>query len=478
MSYSNWLKTLVFSTLLSFAGGLAAQNQMTLEDCIAYAQANHPELKIAQLKISDAEWQIKENTATGLPQVTVGISYTGFIQRGGLPSSALSFGGGGAPPPQSLIDGFENAGIDGFFDWFGGLFASDPDSKLYFAPVHSVAGELKASQLLFSNSYRLAKKAARYYRDYVAMSLNTTRRTVRNQVIDAYLPALLIADNVKILDKNIGNLEKLIGETREVNKAGFAEQLDVDRLELSISTLKSERENLVRQQEIVVNALKLMMGMAIAENIQPSDNLDALLTKYADADLTTELNPMTRPEYTTLLKARELQNLQIEIYNKPWMPNVVGFAQYQPQAQGGFGDKNSDTHKDWYFIPSAVGGISITANLFDSGVSKAKKQRAVVALQTLDEQKRMLENAFQLELANARKQYMNADARVKNQQRNLDLARKIYDTTQTKFKAGLASSFELVSAESALYQAEQTLMSARHELLTARTAIRKALGQE
>ncbi len=477
MPFKIKLKTLVFSILLAFSGAAAfAQNAMSLEDCINFAQTNHPDIKIAQLKINDAEWQIKENTATGLPQVSAGISYTGFIQRGGLPSGAVSFGGGGAPPPDDLLNAFEANGLEDFFPWLGSAFAGDPDAKLFFSPVHTLGGELKASQLVFSNSYRLAKKAARFYRDLVAMQMNATRQTVRNQVTDAYLPALLISENVKVLDKNIGNLQKLFSETKEVNKAGFAEQLDVDRLEFSISNLKNERENLVRQQEIVVNALKLMMGMAISENISLTDNLDALLSKNADADLTAALNPMNRAEYQALLKSRELQALQVDIYQKPWMPNVAAFAQYSPQMQGGFGDKNSDGHNKWYFIPSAVGGVSITSTLFDSGISKAKKQRAMIAVQTLEEQKRLLENVFSLELENARKQYLSASERAKSQQKNLELARRIYETTQTKFKAGLGSSFEMTTAEQGLYQAEQTLMSARFEMLTARTAMRKALG--
>ena len=62
----------------------------------------------------------------------------------------------------------------------------------------------------------------------------------------------------------------------------------------------------------------------------------------------------------------------------------------------------------------------------------------------------MLENAINLEVENARKSYLNAAERVRNQQRNLELAQRIYDTNQTKYKAGVGSSFELVTAEQRL----------------------------
>ena len=328
-----------------------------------------------------------------------------------------------------------------------------------------------ANQLFFSNSYRVATKAADYYRVYVSEQLNVTRRTVRNQVIDAYLPALLLSENLVLLDKNIANLEKLLSETRAIQQAGFAEQLDVDRLELSLTALRSERDNLVRQQSMVLNGLKMAMGMPMDGQLELSDNLNQLLATYGDADLSSELNPQNRPEYVQLRRARDLSLVQVELQSKPWMPTVAGFVQYQPGWQGGFGND-----KKWFFIPSAVAGISVNVNLFDSGGSKARRQMAQIGVQTIDEQEKLLLNGMQLELSNARKQYLNARERVNNQQKNLALAQRIYDTTQTKFKAGVGSSFELVSAEQTLYAAQQALMSAQYDLLNAKVAVQKALG--
>ena len=473
-------KVTFLAIFIASSWGLSAQSAMSLEDCINYGLSNHPNVKVAELQILEANWRIKENTATGLPQVSAGIDYTGFIQRGGLPSGALSFGTANTdnPPPLPPVVGqnFTPGQIEGLGAFLGAAFQSDPDSKIFFSPVHSIAGKLSANQLIFSNSYRLAKRAAGFYRDLVNDQLAVTKSTLRNQIVDAYLPALMIDENLQKLDKNTANLEKMLTETKAVNKAGFVEQLDVDRLELALSTLKSERENLARQRDIVVDALKLTMGMPVGEKITLTDNTERLMARYADADLVSSINFMNRPEYVNLLRGRELNQLQVSLYEKTWLPNVVGFVQWQGSAQGGFGEKSSETFSNWYFIPSTVGGISITSTLWDSGVNKAKRQRAIIAVQTIDEQKRMLENAFALELEVARKQYLSAQDRANSQQKNLDLAQKIYNTTQTKYKAGIGSSFELVQAEQSVYAAQQNLMNARFDLLKARVAIKKALG--
>ncbi|HNE27688.1 MAG: TolC family protein [Saprospiraceae bacterium] len=432
------LLLIVFGVAMLPVSKAQSPDARSLNDCIGYALDNNPQIRIAQLQLADANWRIKENKSTGLPQITASVGYQYFIQRPGIPASALGF---------------------------------PSDEKIAFNAYHSLSPSVQLNQLFFSNSYRVATKAADYYRVYVSEQLNVARRTVRNQVIDAYLPALLLSENLALLDKNIANLEKLLSETKAIQQAGFAEQLDVDRLELSLTALRSERDNLVRQQSMVLNGLKMAMGLRMDEPLSLSDNLNQLLGDYGAADLSSQLNPQNRPEYVQLRRARELSQIQVELQSKPWMPTVAGFVQYQPGFQGGFGDD-----KKWFFIPSAIAGISVNVNLFDSGGSKARRQMAQIGVQTIDEQEKLLLNSLELEVSNARKQYLNAEERVKNQQKNLALAQRIYDTTQTKFKAGVGSSFELVSAEQSLYSAQQALMTAQYDLLNAKIAVQKALG--
>ncbi|MCC6462921.1 MAG: TolC family protein [Saprospiraceae bacterium] len=413
---------------------------MSLSDCIQYAVDNNPQIRVAQLQVADADWQIKENKAIGYPQLSGSIGYQYFIQRPGIPASALCFPGAG-------------------------------DEKIAFNAYHSLTPSLAWNQLLFSNSYLVGLKAARYYREYVQQQLAVAQQTLRNQVVDSYLPALLIADNLGILDKNISNLEKLLSETKATTQAGFMEQLDVDRLDLSLSSLRAERDNLARQREIVVNALKFTMGMPVKQDLVLADDVQKLMTQFASVDLTSDVNFSNRPEYLQLLKGRELSAIQVELTNKPWMPTVAAFVQYQPGFQGGFGN---DTK--WFFIPSAIAGLSVNVPIWDGGGTKAKRERAIIGVQNIDAQKQLLENAITLEVENARKQYLNASERVKSQQKNLDLAQRIHQTTQTKYKAGVGSSFELVSTEQQLYTAQQGLMQAQYDLLAARVALKKALG--
>jgi len=56
---------------------LRAQENMTLANCIDYALANHSDIRIAELSMKDAEWQIKENRSVAYPRsASVSMSIT------------------------------------------------------------------------------------------------------------------------------------------------------------------------------------------------------------------------------------------------------------------------------------------------------------------------------------------------------------------------------------------------------------------
>lgn len=441
MHQNNSLRLLLFSIFLFISGSVSGQTTAkSLEDCIDYALTHHPEVRIAELQMKDADWQIKENKSTGLPQFKAGLDYQYFIQRPGIPQSALFPGGS--------------------------------DEKVAFSANHSLSPSLSFNQLLYSRSYGIALKASQYYRDYSLAGIEVARQKVRYQVVEAYLPTLVLTEGLITLDKNIGSIEKLLSETKEINRAGFAEQLDVDRLELTLSTLRSERSSLVRQHEVVLNYLKFAIGMPVTDSLSLSDDLNKLLARYSDADLSSDINFMNRSEYVQVLKGRDLSALQVDLNSKTWIPTIAAFLQYSPGWQGGFGN---DTK--WFFIPSAVTGVSISVPIWDGGTSKARRERANLDLQEIDQQKKMLENAITLEVENARKQYLNAQERVSNQRRNLELAQRIYDTTQKKYKAGIGSSFEITHAEQELYAAQKEVIDAMYDLLVAKAAIGKALGK-
>ncbi len=304
------------TTFLLLGGALSyAQKALTLDEAIKFAMQNNISIRTSQVNIADAEARIMENRATGLPSVKATLDWQTFYL---VPKVAL---------PSSFANGTSNAvfgilGAYGVKDKDGNPIPStppvDPNAstesvKIAFQQRHSITPGISASQLFFSGSYQVAKKAAREYRDLVQKQLVAKQNEVRNQVIDAYLPALLITESVKTLDKNIANLEKLLVETKAFNKEGFVESLDVDRLTLSLDNIKTQRANVARSKDLVINALKFTIGAKYDEDVTVSDNIESLLAELGADDLEGTVNFNKRPEYGLILQGEKMQDIPSEM---------------------------------------------------------------------------------------------------------------------------------------------------------------------
>ena len=295
--------------LLLSSFGLMAQEagKMTLRDAINYAWANNNVIKDAQINIVDADEQIIENRAFGLPQLTGEANFQRYVKRPPLPSTFTGF--------SSF---FEDNAVR--FTELGIVLppapengADDSTPSIFFKNNLSLGLNLDA--MIFDGSFFTGMQAARAYRSVVAQEKVVKERQVKYSVIDAYLPLLLIHESLEILERNITNLEALLFETQELYKAGFVEQLDIDRQELSLVNLRTDRDNLVRQREVAMNILKFAMGYPMDEELEIVDDLESMAIAASTEDLTSAISYESRPDYELVGQSIELNMLNVK-FNK------------------------------------------------------------------------------------------------------------------------------------------------------------------
>ena len=439
--------SLKYISLTIVAGILAfqinAQQAFSLEEAIEHALGQNTEVVNSRLAIKDAEHQIDERLSIGLPQVNGSLEFTHYPQ---VPKQAL---------PEAFSVAF-------------GLPPGEAQEVSFLLKNNFTAG-ISANSLLFDGTYLTGVKAARLLRDYTQLELSSTQEKVRNDVMDAYLPSLLITESLKTLDKNIKNLEQILFETQEIYKAGFAEQLDVDRLVLSLANLKTEKANLEQQKKITIDVLKFTMNYPLQQELVLNDDIESLLSEASDEELTGEINYLNRSEFKVAEVGLKLGELNIEQYERGYWPSVAAFAAYQYQYQG-------DDFRSGFWAPTFLVGARVNVPIFDGFSKRAKKDRASIELLQNTNRKKLLSNAIQLEVQNARNGYLLTKNRLASQEENLKLAERIYNTTKIKYKEGVGSSLEVSQAEQSLYQTQQNKIQAQFDLLKAKVALQQALG--
>lgn len=440
------MKSLLHLTVIVFflTSNLFAQNlqKVDLNGAISYALSNNIAIKNAQLNIADAEQQIIERRAIGLPTVNGSVGYQRYLE---IPQQPL---------PEAFID------------------PNNPDAptSVSFFRKNNINAGLNLETMVFDGSYFVGLRAARTYRRYVQQELLTKERDVKNNVINAYLPALLLKENMAILDKNIANLEKLLGETKALYQEGFVEQLDLDRQQLSLLNLKTSRSNLDRQMENAKTALKFAMGFPMEHKIEIVGSLEEMDAILNDTGINETYLPENRPELGLLDIGYELNELNLKNYKSQYLPSLRANAAYLYQYQG-------DDFTNGFWAPQAYVGLNLNVPIFDGLDKRAKIQRTMLDMQEVENQKTELLQGIELEVRTARTSYLSARENHENLKKNLELAERIYNTTQIKYKEGVGASLEVTQAEQELYTSQGNYLQSLYELVLAKKQLEIALGK-
>ncbi|MEM9884756.1 MAG: TolC family protein [Bacteroidota bacterium] len=442
------MKSLHFILLFSLSAfGLQAQQAFSLEEAVQYALQNSNQVRLAQLESINAEASIQEIRTAAIPKVSAGLDYQHNIII-----------------PQFLLPG-QAAGMPE-----GTFIAVEAGLK------NNLTGNVSASALLFDPTVFVGIQAAQLYRDLVSKEMNQTTFELRYNVEKAYLAVLIAEKNLDIIEDNISNLQKTLRETAAIYEEGFAEKLDVDRLTLSLENLKTQAENTAQFVALNYNLLKFQMGYPIKEEIVLTNDIDNLVSTTLVDDqvlLGTEFQLEQRPEYATIKAGEALNIKNIASKKAARYPSLLANGAYQQSLQrNNLFDENELPWIDLSFV-----GVSLKVPIFNGFTTKYQIQQAEVDLRKTQVQLNDFERAATLEYQNARIAYFNAKRTVNANKRSQELAERIYETTQIKYREGVGSSLEVTQAESELYQAQGNYINSLYDLLVAKTDLEKALGQ-
>ena len=432
-------------SLLPFT--LPAQTVMSLSQAVNYAQEHNRQIQLAKLKVEDASAQIVERRAFGIPTLDANVGYNRFLE---LPVTILP----------------EEFGIDPATGQVNPNF----NREVRFGLKNNLTGSLNLRTIVLDPSYIVGLQAARAYRDYTAQELVSAQREMRYRVTEAFLPVLLVNENAANLDSNITVLETLYRETKAMQEAGFVELLDVERLELSVLTLKTERENLLAQKRNILNGLKMAIGFPMEQDLDVSGTLSELMREAGDAELAGKVAYESWPDYRVARQGLNLAQLNVRLNKFAYLPTLDAFANYQRIFNG-------DTFDGGFWASSSVAGLGLKIPIFDGLLTQARIQRSIVTRRETEVQVGLLEQQIEMTVRNARNQYSTAVQRLRDQERHLALAARIWGTTRTKYREGVGSSLEMNQAEQAMFAAQRQLIQARHDVIQTLFQLEKALGK-
>ena len=228
----------------------------TLQEAVEFGLENNYSAINADRDLIDAKKQKWETIATGLPQITGGISYQNQLKQ-----------------PVSVIPAEIFGGEPGTF------------AEVVFGQPQSANATATLKQQIFDGSYIVGVQATKAF---LSFSQNTKEKTdleVRKAVTEAYGNVLLAEESVLIFEKNKLNLEKNLFETTKIFENGLGDEESVEQLQITLSSVENQLKNAIRLKSITLQMLNLVMGIAIETPTNLEENLDDLAQKQIDFGL-------------------------------------------------------------------------------------------------------------------------------------------------------------------------------------------------
>lgn len=445
----------------------------TLDQCIAYALENGLTVKNAFLDEEIARAKVKETIGIGLPQISGTASIT-HNQK--LPRFFTTY-----TPNGGFID---LSGVSGLND--GDVVALQNFFQLKSAGNASVS----VNQILFNGSYLVGLQAANTYKELSAKTTNQTKEQLVQNVTKAYYSVLINRERMKLFDSNINRVDSLFITTKALNKNGFAESIDVDRIEVTLNNLKTERSKFEKLQQLSTELLKFQMNYPLNDPIEVVGDLsDDTINSTIKVDVDNYFNEWdykNRPDYQILETNRRLQNLNIKNNYAAALPSLSAFANlgYSTQSPGvggifktntGISDDGSIGPDKWYSFSSF--GVSLNIPLFSGLQRTYKVQQEKLALQKIENGFKSLERGIDIEIKQAVVNYQNGIESLQSQERNMDLAENVARVTKIKYEQGVGSNLEVIDAESSLKEAQVNYYNSLFDVLVAKTDLDKAFGK-
>jgi len=471
--YKLLLIILLITPVMGFAQETQQNTSFTLEQCIQYALENSINVKNAVIGDESALAKVRETRGIGLPQ----ISATGsIVHNPKLPRFFTTNTG-------------DTASFSGDLTKIPNIKTGDVVAAKNFFQLQSSGNvSATANQILFNGSYLVGLQAAKTYKELAAKTTNQTKEQVIQQVTKAYYNVLINKERLGLFTNNISRVDSLLKNTSALNANGFAEGIDVDRIQVTLNNLIAERDKFSNLNDLSLELLKFQMNYPLEKQINVEGNIQDVEINTNAANYKEGWDIRLRPDYQVLETNRKLQELNIKNQYAAGLPTLNAFATYGYSTQspniGGIFKTNSRIADDkvhgvgpdkWYDYSQI--GLSLNVPIFSGLQRHYRLQQEKLALLRIENSSINLKNSVDLEIKQSSISFDNALKSLKAQKANQDLAGKVAHITKIKYEQGVGSNLEVVHAENSLRQAQTNYYSALFDAMVAKVDLDKAYGK-
>ena len=430
------LKKLTLALVLAALELTATAQQtlrLSLDEAQQYAVEHNATMKNADLDVKKAEMERWKTLSSMLPSVKAGFDYQNML------GYEMHMGMGGTSISIPL----------------------NPSGSFSVTAAIAVTG----SQIVGTMLQNLALEMSDITRQQ-------TEQTTRSQVKNVYVSILIMEETVGLLDSSLANLERLAATSQEAVNVGAAEQVDADKLQVQVATLRSSINATNRSLQLLRNSMLLQLGADVNASFELTTPVEQILN--VDGALTF-LNESFEIEknynYQLLEKSEEIAKKNVNMAWMDFLPTLSAYYQYSAKTYFG-------KEEGMNMTPPNMVGVSVSWSILTSGTRYASIKSARIALKENQNSRKQAEDGLRVQYNQLRYDLVNALETYDIQHRNLEVTQRVFANVSEKYKYGRASSLEVTTSSNDIIAAQSNYIQAVMNVISAQTALENLLNKQ
>lgn len=439
--------------LLLLSASAHAQESYTLQQCLGYAVEHNSNVKKSAYDREKAERARQEVLGALLPQISGSAGLNDNLKKAKfiMPNFMNNF------LPEKM---------------------RDPNASEYMTiemgTKYSANAGLALNQQLLNMSLFNTLDIAKVSKQMAELGVLSTEEDVIAQTATLYYGVQVTQYAASQMLRSVELVEQML-RMMEVNYAsGLVKKVDVDRLRVNLTNLKTQQSAIESGLEVQKNLLKLQMGFEVTEPIiVPALDLSLMAQQEIAAVGSPTFEPIRHIAYRQLQQRERMAELQERAKKYEYLPTLFLALnlQYNHMSDQLFGGATN------YGYPTAMVGVSLRMPIFSGGSRLAKVRESHLDLLKAQEDLHALDQSLRMANLNASLKLRDTRRTIALQRDNQALAEQVLDLAQKNYSLGVASLSDVLNASQSLVQAQMSYASALGDYMKAFIDLKKSRGE-
>ncbi|MCU7492701.1 MAG: TolC family protein [Ignavibacteria bacterium] len=434
------MKKILFINLLLPAIMFAQAQKLSLQQSIELGLKNSKDLRISQSKATTAESKVTEANSQLLPQLKFAAGYT---RLSSVPPFQVSIPG--APFPIKISDVILN------------------NYNIRFSLQQPLFTGLRLTSL--KSAAELNSKAAET--DY-SKDVNEASFKIQSSFWQLYKAEEML----NLLNETLLQNERHLQDTKNNLENGLVTQNDVLKLEVVYSNTKLQQIEAQNNLDIAKMSFNQALGLPLnSQTAIDAGTIDTSITGYRFEDILKEAKE-NRGELKSMEYRLEASGEGIRAARSGWFPSVYLSANYYYNRPNQRYQPPIDVFKNTWDL-----GVTLNWDIWNWGLTSSQTSQAEETRVQAEASLSQLNDAVELEVYSNYLTYERSSEKISVSRQSVLQAKENYRIINDKYNAQLATSTDLIDAETAVLQAETNYNNALVDYEIAKIRLEKSLGR-